>query len=253
MIQASEYSDTTDYRRKGHIGYLDGWRGIAILLLLVGHFFPVPGINLGTVGVNFFFVLSGLLMAGLLFEKKVPISTFYRRRIARIIPVHVVFIALVTFAYHVLSIDISWREVCSALFFVNNYVAPAAGPGTAVMPFGHIWSLSVEEHSYIALSLIAIASRRYIISSSAGTGLALFACICSAIYYQQLNPPNLAFSQWLHTEVAAYGLVGAAWWVSTGRTIGRHIRSAWAAPTYVFTWYAARDSRWPVAGGKSAV
>ena len=35
---------------------------MAILLLLAGHFAPVPGIKLGSLGVNFFFVLSGWLM-----------------------------------------------------------------------------------------------------------------------------------------------------------------------------------------------
>ena len=70
-----------------HFDYLDGWRGLAIAFLLVGHFFPVPGINFGRVGVDFFFVLSGLLMCRLLFIKEVPIKTFYKRRIARIFPV----------------------------------------------------------------------------------------------------------------------------------------------------------------------
>lgn len=80
-----------------HVGHLDGWRGLAIATLLVGHFFPVPGINFGTVGVNLFFVLSGLLMGRLLFEKQEPISRFYRRRIARIIPAHVAFLLIIAF------------------------------------------------------------------------------------------------------------------------------------------------------------
>lgn len=33
-----------------HVATLDGWRGIAILLLLIGHFLPVPGIKLRTLG-----------------------------------------------------------------------------------------------------------------------------------------------------------------------------------------------------------
>ena len=68
--------------------YLDGWRGLAIVLLLADHFFPVPGINFGALGVNFFFVLSGWLMTHLLFVQLTPIDVFYRRRIARIVPAH---------------------------------------------------------------------------------------------------------------------------------------------------------------------
>ena len=71
--------------------YLDGWRGLAIGILLIGHFFPVPGINLGAVGVNLFFVLSGWLMARLLFVQQVSSASFYRRRISRIFPAHFFF------------------------------------------------------------------------------------------------------------------------------------------------------------------
>ena len=69
-----------------NLPFLDGWRGVAIVMLMIGHFAPVPGIDFGTIGVNFFFVLSGLLMSRILFVDAVPIPTFYRRRIARIFP-----------------------------------------------------------------------------------------------------------------------------------------------------------------------
>jgi peptidoglycan/LPS O-acetylase OafA/YrhL len=69
-----------------HLDYLDGWRGLAITLLLMGHFHPIPEINFSAAGVNLFFVLSGLLMSKLLFVKAVPIPTFYQRRISRILP-----------------------------------------------------------------------------------------------------------------------------------------------------------------------
>lgn len=199
-----------------HVGYLDGWRGLAILTLLIGHFFPVPGINFGTIGVNLFFVLSGLLMGGLLFEKQEPLARFYRRRIARIVPAHVSFLLIVTIVVFALDLPFSPREFFSALFFANNYIPPTAGPGEAVMPFGHIWSLSVEEHSYIALSLVAIAGRKRLFSSAWGVGTLFVASVACILYYQWLNPPKLAFSLWLHTEAAAFGLLGTALWVALG-------------------------------------
>lgn len=216
-----------------HVDSLDGWRGLAILCLLTGHFFPVPGINFGTIGVSLFFVLSGLLMAGLLFEKREPLVRFYRRRIARILPAHLLFVSLITLAWFVLDQPFSRRELLSALLFVNNYVAPEHGPGTAVMPFGHIWSLSVEEHSYVALSLVAIAARRVCLPAAAGVGGLFLACIGFALVYQWLNPPDLAYTLWLHSEVAAYGLLGAACWVATGRKPALHRLPAWSAPLLV--------------------
>ncbi|CAD5375222.1 Peptidoglycan/LPS O-acetylase OafA/YrhL, contains acyltransferase and SGNH-hydrolase domains [Rubrivivax sp. A210] len=218
----------------GHVDYLDGWRGLAILMLMVGHFLPVPGISFGAVGVNLFFVLSGLLMGGLLFEKQEPIAKFYRRRIARILPAHLVFVLVMTLAYLLMGHPISLREIAAALLFVNNYCLPEGGPGTALMPFGHIWSLSVEEHSYIALSLVAIASRRGLMSAGAGAGFLLATCICFAVGYQILNPPQLAFVQWLHTEVAAYGLMASAAWVAAGRRwAGGDRLPAFVAPALV--------------------
>ena len=41
------------------IHYLDGWRGVAILLVLVSHFTLINGVNFGRMGVDVFFVLSG--------------------------------------------------------------------------------------------------------------------------------------------------------------------------------------------------
>lgn len=213
-----------------HIGHLDGWRGLAIFTLLIGHFFPVPGLNFGTVGVNLFFVLSGLLMGGLLFEKKEPIQRFYRRRIARIIPAHIAFLLIISIVNITFGLPFSLRELLSALFFVNNYIPPAGGPGHAVLPFGHIWSLSVEEHSYIALSLIAIISRKHLVSSAIGVSALFVATIGLAMYYQWMNPPMLAFTQWLHTEVAAYGLLATALWVSSGRPLPDRLSSALVAP-----------------------
>lgn len=214
----------------GHVGHLDGWRGLAILTLLIGHFFPVPGLNLGTVGVNLFFVLSGLLMGGLLFVKKEPIGRFYRRRIARIIPAHACFIAVVTLVHLAMGLPFSPTEFFSALFFVNNYVPPDGGPGNGLMPFGHIWSLSVEEHSYIALSLVAVAARRALFTSTAGVSALLIASVASILFYQWLNPPNLAFAQWLHTEVAAYGLLMTALWATTRKSLPARFTPGSAAP-----------------------
>ncbi len=223
-------TNIADARMPRHLGHLDGWRGLAIFTLLLGHFFPVPGLNFGTVGVSLFFVLSGLLMGGLLFEKGEPVARFYRRRIARIVPAHLTFISTIALFYLVNGMPFSSIEFFSALLFVNNYIPPEGGPGTALMPLGHIWSLSVEEHSYIVLSLIAIGSRKGLFPSAAGVGALFVGSIACTLYYQWLNPPQLAFTQWLHTEVAAYGLLATALWVATGRPLPEKFTSASAAP-----------------------
>jgi len=192
---------------KTYIPYLDGWRGLAILFLLVGHFFPVAGINLGAVGVALFFVLSGFLMSRILFVDKVPLPIFYRRRIARILPSVVVFLLAVTLAYLAAGREISLYELLSAATFTNNYFV---GSGPWTMPVGHIWSLSVEEHAYILLSLLALSCRARktsgLVELGTVAGLAASLALAYWLVFGSSRVPGL----WLHTEVAAFGLLVSA-------------------------------------------
>ena len=59
--------------------YLDGVRAIAILGVLFAHFITPDFINLGRAGVELFFVLSGRLMAQILFLNKQELTMFYWR------------------------------------------------------------------------------------------------------------------------------------------------------------------------------
>lgn len=181
---------------------------MAILLLLAGHFAPIPGLALGTAGVNFFYVLSGLLMARLLFVDRVPLPTFYRRRIARIMPGLAVFIMLVLLAYAVSDRPISWSEVATAVTFTKNYFLASAEE--TMMPFGHIWSLSVEEHSYILLTLLVAWARM-----RASTGIvpvlgAAFLSCCIALVYASLYTERALNLRLAQTEVAAFGIFFSA-------------------------------------------
>lgn len=142
-----------DVGPRQHLDYLDGWRGISIFLVIAGHFSLIPTINghdfyTARAGVEFFFVLSGRLMATILFINRITIPQFYWRRFARIFP------ALLWLVFALLVIrEISISDAVLALTFTANYIPPSE-------PLEHVWSLCVEEHSYIILSVIAIISRR---------------------------------------------------------------------------------------------
>jgi peptidoglycan/LPS O-acetylase OafA/YrhL len=215
-----------------HLDYLDGWRGLAIVLLLIGHFAPVPGINFGTVGVDLFFVLSGWLMCRLLFEQDMPIPTFYRRRVSRIFPAHYLFLAAITSWYALVGNRIDWVELGAAAAFLINY-----GPtrfGDAAMPFGHIWSLCVEEHSYLLLSLVALLARprkaRVRIAAAVVGGLAAFFAAVGIAYSLHFSGRELEFGKWLHSEVAAYGIFVSAWLALRFRERGTPAVSPLAVP-----------------------
>ena len=191
-----------------HLPYLDGWRGLAITFLLIGHFFPFPGIVFGTFGVNLFFVLSGLLMARLLFEQNVPIETFYRRRLSRVLPALFALIGLLVLGYLVAGRKVDWLDVAAAATLTNNYIEGTTGPWR--MPLGHIWSLCVEEHSYILLAVIAVIGRRKLGDVRWLVGAITVVTACFGIYYFLAVPHSALLRLNLHTEVAAFGIFASA-------------------------------------------
>lgn len=191
-----------------HFQYLDGWRGLAIFFLLLGHFFPVPGINFGAVGVNLFFVLSGVLMARLLFIQQVPIAQFYQRRISRIFPAVIVFLVVVVGSRLLIGQPVAWRDVAAAALFVNNYVVGELGANA--MPFGHFWSLCVEEHSYIVLSLLAVAARRRLAQAGMLVPAAALIIGATALTYALRAEPAALFKLAMHSEAAAFGIFASA-------------------------------------------
>src|SRR5271168_2582322 len=82
---------------------LDGWRGVAILLVLCNHILPQSNLSfLGVDGVNIFFVLSGYLITTKLREERaqtgrISLISFYRRRFFRLMPsvwLYLAFLAL---------------------------------------------------------------------------------------------------------------------------------------------------------------
>ncbi|MDN3275948.1 acyltransferase [Frankia sp. RB7] len=147
----------TERSETRHFDHLDGWRGISILLVIAGHFYLLPFYT-GRLGVEFFFVLSGRLMAEILFVRETPIDVFYWRRITRIFPAFWLFLGGMSLAYQFFpSLDIAAKDVFTSITFTKNYARVAAtSPG-----FGHIWSLCVEEQAYVILSAVAIAKRRF--------------------------------------------------------------------------------------------
>jgi peptidoglycan/LPS O-acetylase OafA/YrhL len=86
---------------RGHMPALDGVRGLAVLMVLVFHFvgntLPTSGVeraiigvtSYGAYGVELFFVLSGFLITGILYDahnKPHYFRNFYMRRLLRIFP-----------------------------------------------------------------------------------------------------------------------------------------------------------------------
>jgi peptidoglycan/LPS O-acetylase OafA/YrhL len=147
-----------DTSRDRRLGYLDGWRGVALLAVFMGHFAPLPGIGTARLGVELFFVLSGRLMAEILFVERYPLDLFYRRRIARVWPAMVVFVIVMRLVFtEPTYFLVRWLDVASALSLSLNYIVIYFHR----MPMiEHVWSLCIEEWAYLLLGLLAYLARR---------------------------------------------------------------------------------------------
>jgi peptidoglycan/LPS O-acetylase OafA/YrhL len=151
---------------------LDGWRGIAILMVIVSHAqnalrgTPFGGhmwlVANGRHGVAIFFVLSGYLITSrLLAEKSIDLKRFYVRRFFRLMPVAWIYLlaaAGVCLLYHTNPIGIDFE---SALLFFRNYAPWNQKFAPTVFTF-HFWSLSIEEQFYLTWPaiLMLLGARR---------------------------------------------------------------------------------------------
>jgi peptidoglycan/LPS O-acetylase OafA/YrhL len=135
--------------RLGYRPELDGLRGVAIGLVLVGHT-GAPGLRgAATVGVNVFFVLSGFLITYLLLEERardgrVSLRRFYARRALRLFPALYAFL-LATAAFGVYT-DQPLEQVGLAAIYVTNF---AMSWGAELPLVAHTWSLAMEEQFYL--------------------------------------------------------------------------------------------------------
>jgi peptidoglycan/LPS O-acetylase OafA/YrhL len=143
--------------RLGHRPWLDGVRGAAILIVLLGHFKFVTG---GFLGVDLFFVLSGFLITTLLLEEwerdgRISLRRFYLRRALRLVPalaaLLVVGIAFTHFFRPPEEAAVFRDEVLVVACYIANWTNLH---NTPLPVLGHAWSLSLEEQFYIVWPLV---------------------------------------------------------------------------------------------------
>ena len=135
---------------------LDGLRAVAVLAVLAFHAFPkaLPG---GFAGVDVFFVISGFLISGIIFEAlragRFSFADFYWRRVRRIFPALVLVLAACLGLGWMLLLPDEYRQlgkhaVAGAGFLSNIVLWREAGyfaTAAELKPLLHLWSLGVEE------------------------------------------------------------------------------------------------------------
>lgn len=140
-----------------YVPFLDGFRGYAILLVIIGHLYR-DLIRVSLLGVTLFFFVSGFLITKLLiveYRKRntIFLKEFYLRRVFRLYPA-LLFFLLVTCVFILLSgQSILFPDIMSGLFYFTNYYLVYFKPVLQSTDYPLVseilWSLSVEEHFYL--------------------------------------------------------------------------------------------------------
>ncbi len=145
---------------------LDTLRSLAIVVVMIYHvkrFLP-PTLeaigNVGWIGVDLFFVLSGFLIGAQVLRpiaqgRPVEIKGFYKRRAYRILPAYLAVLLLY------LSVPV-WREQAQlpALWKFLSFTANLVMIYPSQRAFSHAWSLCIEEQFYLVLPIIVILLAR---------------------------------------------------------------------------------------------
>lgn len=183
--------------RRGRIPALDGMRGLAVGLVLMTHMFGFPFYFLGVLaptgfdaawlkvartgwmGVDLFFVLSGFLITGILYESKGPIlayfRNFYARRALRIFPAYyallfvLFFLVAIVFAAESDTIAVIRQDQFWFWTYLSNLrrLFVSAQPVGTFYLTGHLWSLAIEEQFYLVWPVfVLLLQRKYLIGVS---------------------------------------------------------------------------------------
>jgi peptidoglycan/LPS O-acetylase OafA/YrhL len=150
---------------------VDGLRGVAIWLVLLGHFFVAYyGKDLRAAspivfnvcsrfmwGVDLFFVISGFLIGGILLDHRhstAMLKTFYIRRALRIWPLYFFLVLLLAGPTYAMGFPAQARYVpfWSYLLFVQNI--PMSLGWWALFAYAPLWSIAIEEQFYVAAPLL---------------------------------------------------------------------------------------------------
>lgn len=127
---------------------------------------------MATFGVEFFFVLSGRLMAEILFVRKTPLLPFFYRRFSRIYPALLFYVIISTVFSQFSPYPQGMLAAFLALTFTINY---AVFYTHSVAFLEHLWSICVEEHAYALLAWIRGLAAHSAIAMMLAVGLAALA------------------------------------------------------------------------------
>lgn len=232
-----EPADTSN--RLGHVGALDGLRGLALAAVLVYHggFAFLPG---GFLSISTFFTLSGFLITTLMIREiastgRVHLRAFWTRRARRLLPASLftlIGILVVHRAFDTVSPTNLRGDVLAALAYVQNWwLIHTDQPYGALFvqgsPVQHFWSLAIEEQYYLVFPVMMLAIRRGVRTNLARAATFAALGVASAAYAVHLSA-NLNRAYYSTFARASEILVGIVTAFLVAHVGSERIRSAQA-------------------------
>lgn len=221
----------SEAKKMGRRPGLDGLRGLAWLSVFVGHIQPFRNVVPADTGMFIFFGLSGFLITQLLVEEQafrgtIRLREFFKRRIVRLLPALVVFLAvwiLVVWVFlgsawlttvpqggpsRSLTLHVALEGVVASLSYFMNW-AEIFKMFSGYVPIGHIWSLAVEMQFYLVWAFILVFLIRW--GRKSVLWFAIFGSLAAsveAIWLMHLGDSGLRI--YMGTDVRAGSLLAGA-------------------------------------------
>jgi peptidoglycan/LPS O-acetylase OafA/YrhL len=236
---------------RGHIPALDAIRGLAIVLVTLYRFgggsdgvaraVESPWlIALGARGVDLFFVLSGFLITGILFDAKGKegyFRNFYMRRALRIFPLYYGALVLILIVAPLLAgrMPAPLSEQAWLWLYGSNVLQSIRGEW-CLGPLNHFWSLAVEEHFYFVWPLVIyLCSRKTAMRVCGGV---IAASVVARAAWLLAGGNDVAAE--VFTPLRMDGLVLGGWLALAARSPGGlGWLTKFARPTFVLSGLAA--------------
>ena len=212
-----------DTNQWGYRPALTGIRALAVYIVVLFHA-DIPMFSSGYIGVDLFFVLSGFLVCNVLAEEyekhgKLTLPKFYARRMRRLLPAMGAMVLSVSLFYVLLQntaerIKFIPSARSAFLYFANwNFIIESAdyfSPEAKTNPFGHLWSLAIEEQFYLFFPIFLALT--YTIAKRYGRRLLIAIPLCllfASLFLQVLLSGNAARSYY-GTDTKIYQLLAGA-------------------------------------------
>ena len=207
--------------RSGRLSGLDGLRALAVIAVVLYHFFPdlLPG---GFIGVDVFFVISGFLITGLLISEhtrtgRISLRRFWQRRARRLVPPLIPVILISCTIAFLIGGDVLvglGAQLLGALTFGYNWVSIAndASYFSVNEPelLRNLWSLAVEEQFYLIWPLLLLAVlviRRPRLRLALVTALFVASALWMGVLYQPGADPTRVY---YGSDTHSFGLFAGA-------------------------------------------